>query len=139
MNIGPAEEKQGGRKRPSNLACSFEAVLGAFYLDGKLFETKKFIESLIKDEVHKVDDNEQIYNPKAILQEYVQGKYKNLPEYVVAAEVGPPHNKIFTVEVTAQDGIFGCGEGNSKKEAQQKAAYDAISKLGLLDEGKKDE
>lgn len=134
MNIGPAEEKQGGRQRPSNLACAFEAVLGAFYLDGRLDAAKSYIEDLIKDEVPLVDANEQFYNPKAILQEYVQGKYKSLPEYVVVDEIGPPHNKTFKVEVKAQDGIFGYGEGNSKKEAQQKAAYDAISELGLLDE-----
>lgn len=139
MNIGPAEDKQGGRKRSSNIACAFEAVLGAFYLDGKVAEVKLFIENLIKDEVHVVDDNEQVYNPKAILQEFVQAEYKILPEYLVVDEVGPPHNKTFKVEVKAPDDIFGYGEGNSKKEAQQKAAYNAILKLGLIQEKEENE
>jgi ribonuclease III len=133
LKLGYHEEKLGGRARPSTLACAFEALLGALYLDGKLKELHETLENLIKDEVTEIDKSASKYNFKAMLQEYTQAKGYDLPEYAVAKEEGPPHDKIFDIEVLIGGNKYGCGSGKSKKEAQQKAAEMAVINLGLLD------
>lgn len=132
LNIGPAEEKQGGRMRESTLACAFEALLGALYLDGKLQNLYSFLIELASREVEYIDKNDVFYNPKAILQEFTQDRYKILPIYETVAETGQAHDKTFYVKVFIKEQPVGEGKGKSKKEAQQKAAYDAIEKLGLV-------
>lgn len=132
LQIGPAEEKQGGRMKESILACAFEAVLGALYLDDKLENLYSFLIDLASKEVEFIDQNDVFYNPKTILQEFAQEKYKILPIYQTISETGPAHDKIFDIKVFIKEQEVGQGQGKSKKEAQQKAAYDAIEKLGLL-------
>ncbi|MDD3419532.1 MAG: ribonuclease III [Candidatus Gastranaerophilales bacterium] len=132
IQVGPAEEKQGGRLRESTLACAFEAVLGALYLDGRLENLYSFLIDLASREVEFIDKNDVFYNPKAILQEFTQEKYKILPIYETVLESGPAHDKTFVVQVMVKDQKVGQGQGKTKKEAQQKAAYDAIEKLGLI-------
>lgn len=132
INIGPAEEKQGGRMRESTLACAFEALLGALYLDGKLDNLYSFLIDLASCEVEFIDKNDVFYNPKAILQEFTQERYKILPIYETVAETGQAHDRTFFVKVFIKEQPVGEGNGKSKKEAQQKAAYDAIEKLGLI-------
>lgn len=132
LQIGPSEEKQGGRMRESTLACAFEAVLGALYLDDKMDKLYAFLINLVASEVEFIDKNDVFYNPKAILQEYTQEQYKILPIYQTVGESGPAHDRIFTVKVFIKDQAVGQGQGKSKKEAQQKAAYNAISRLGLI-------
>lgn len=132
LQIGPAEEKQGGRLRESTLACAFEALLGALYLDDKLDKLYAFLINLASMEVEFIDKNDVFYNPKAILQEYTQEQYKILPIYQTVAETGPAHDRTFVVNVFVKDQAVGQGQGKSKKEAQQKAAFDAIERLGLI-------
>ncbi len=132
LQIGPAEEKQGGRMRESTLACAFEALLGALYLDDKLDKLYAFLINLASAEVEFIDKNDVFYNPKAILQEYTQEQYKILPIYQTVGETGPAHDRTFTVNVFIKEQVVGQGQGKSKKEAQQKAAYSAIERLGLV-------
>jgi ribonuclease-3 len=132
IQIGPAEEKQGGRMRESTLACAFEAMLGALYLDGKLENLYSFLIDLASREVEFIDKNDVFYNPKAMLQEFTQEQYKILPLYETVSETGPAHDRTFAVQVKIKEQIVGQGQGKTKKEAQQKAAYDAIEKLGLI-------
>ena len=113
--------KQGVRKLESVTACSFEAVLGAYYLDGKFKELLKVVENIFIP-----------YNAKAILQEYTQGQTKETPVYKLVNTTGPDHNKTFEVEVAYQGKIIASGSGKSKKDAEQKAAYEACIKLGAL-------
>lgn len=134
LNIGANEEKQGGRMRESILACAFEAMLGAIYLDGKMDKLFPFLINLAIDEVALIDQNQTFCNPKAVLQEFTQEKYKILPIYELLEEKGPSHDKLFCVKVLIKDQDIGYGEGKSKKEAQQNAASDAISKLGILED-----
>ena len=136
LNLGPHEEKSGGRQRPSILACAFEALLGALYEDGFLDEIYIFLEDLYENYVDEIDSNMCVYNVKALLQEYTQSKNKDLPEYIIRSEKGKDHNKVYEVEVRYNGEILGKGKGKSKKEAEKDAAMDASINLGLIVEGK---
>jgi len=133
LKIGRHEAKLGGRTRLSTLACAFEALLGAFYLDGKFKQLYEFLIEFLKDEVTEIDNSSSKYNFKAMLQEYAQANAMEIPEYIVINEKGPAHNKVFTVEVRLNGEKLGFGEGNSKKEAHKIAARMAAVALGLLE------
>ncbi len=130
--IGPSEEKQGGRKRESNIACSLEAILGAYYLSGKREEIEKFIRDYVIVYADDVDKHFEKYNAKDILQQYTQGQNKTRPEYNVISVSGPAHRPVFTVEVEWSGKIISKAEGKSKKEAEQLGAYEACKRLGII-------
>lgn len=131
--IGKHEEKQGCRKLNSICACTFEAVLGAYYLDGKFEDIIKYIEKTFKPYILEVSTHFEKFNAKAILQEYTQDKTKTTPEYKVIDEIGPEHKKEFLIEVIYNNEILATGKGSTKKEAEQKGAYEACKKLGIIE------
>lgn len=131
--LGKHEEKQGCRKLESVCACAFEAVLGAYYLDGKFIELIEFINRIFLPYIQEVDKNFEKYNAKALLQEYTQSKTKTIPEYRVINETGPAHNKTFEVEVWYEGKLIASASGKSKKDAEQKCAYEACKKLGIAE------
>lgn len=126
------EAKQGLANLESVCACAFEAVLGAFYLDGKQKEIKQFLEKVLTPYIEEVDGNFEKYNAKAILQEYTQGIDKHTPIYTLVEEKGPAHKKIFTVEVSYQGNVVAKGSGKTKKDAEQQAAFQACKILGVI-------
>ncbi len=126
------EEKQGCRNLESVCACAFEAVLGAYYLDGKFDELLNYIKSEFEFYIEEINKNASKYNAKAVLQEYTQGLTKETPVYRVVAEIGPAHKKEFEVEVSYQENVIARATGKSKKEAEQKCAYEACKKLGVI-------
>lgn len=126
------EEKQGLAKIESVCACAFEAVLGAFYLDGKLEQLKPFLEKVLIPYIEAVDANFEKYNAKALLQEFTQSIDKQIPVYKLVEETGPAHNRTFKVSVSYQNKVVSFGIGKSKKEAEQHAAYEACRILGAL-------
>ena len=132
IKLGPAEEKQGGRKRESNLACTMEAILGAYYLSGQIKETEKFINKYLSPFIDDIDKHFENYNAKDLLQQYTQSIDKTLPEYITLAVTGPAHKPIFEVEVVWQGKVIATEKGGSKKEAQQNCAYEACKKLGII-------
>ncbi|WP_027340530.1 ribonuclease III [Halonatronum saccharophilum] len=127
--LGKGEEMTGGRKRDSILADAFEALVGSIYLDRGLEVVEKFILSLLVPDIKNVEIGEHIQDYKTLLQEIIQRDSNSRPEYKVVKEEGPDHNKEFTIEVDFDGDILGRGKGSSKKEAQQRAAKDAISKI----------
>lgn len=126
------EEKQGCRKLNSICACAFEATLGAYYLDGKYNELEKYIETTFEPYIIDVKDHFEKFNAKAVLQEYTQGKTKNTPIYTVIREIGPEHKKEFEIEVKYNNEVLAIEKGLTKKEAEQKCAYSACKKLGII-------
>ena len=126
------EEKQGCRKLNSICACAFEAILGAYYLDGKFDEIVKFIEKTFQPYIDDVKNHFEKFNAKAILQEFTQGQTKNTPVYTVINESGPQHRKEFEIEVKYNDEVLAVEKGSTKKEAEQKCAYSACIKLGII-------
>ncbi len=129
--LSKSEEKCGGRKRISNNACAFEAILGAYYLAGKIDEINIFLRKILEPEILNIINNLDKHNAKELLQEYTQSIDKTLPNYNIVNISGPPHKPSFEAEVVYNGKILGQGSGHSKKEAQQNAANDACQKLGL--------
>ena len=120
--LGKGEDQTGGRKRKSVLSDALEAVIGAIYLDGGFANAKEFVEKFILTDI----DNKQLfYDSKTILQEVVQGKHRQL-SYVLLEEVGPDHDKSFTVGVMIGNEQVSTGTGHRKKAAEQEAAYRAL-------------
>ena len=129
IRLGKGEEMTGGRTRDSILADCFEAVVGSIYLDQGLEAAREFVLELLVENIKNVERGDYVRDYKTVLQELVQQNTNFRPEYEVVDEQGPDHNKIFTVEVELNDEIVGVGQGNSKKEAEQEAAKEAIAKL----------
>ncbi|HXG30293.1 MAG TPA: ribonuclease III [Thermodesulfobacteriota bacterium] len=132
--LGKGEELTGGRKRESNLAGAFEALIGAVYLDGGYRRVFQVISRLLKD---CLDRKEIFIDYKTRLQELAQKQYKIMPKYKVVLEEGPPHDKCFHVEVKVARKVLGRGLGRNKKEAEQAAAKEGLENLGLLDQSKR--
>lgn len=130
LRLGKGEEASGGRDRKAILADVFEAFLAATYLTYGLSKTKE----IVYDVVIKAIENKEDYflhDYKSILQELLQADKKGV-EYVLENEEGPSHNKTFTTVVKIDGVILGRGVSNSKKESEQKAAKDALSKQAVV-------
>ncbi|OGS08692.1 MAG: ribonuclease III [Elusimicrobia bacterium RIFOXYA12_FULL_51_18] len=124
--LGVGEHQTGGGKRSSILSNSFEALIGAIYLDGGLEPAETFV----KRWLHGQDMGgmeERDY--KSVLQEIIQKRHKKPPEYEIISTVGPEHDKVFTIRVLIGKKVLGMGSGKNKKEAQQAAARNAIDYL----------
>lgn len=126
------DEKQGVTKLESVTACAFEAVLGAYYLDGKFTELKNFAKPIFKPYIEEIEKHFEKYNAKAILQEYTQSLTKETPVYKLIGTKGPEHHKTFEIEVSYRGEVIATGEGKTKKDAEQNAAYEACQKLGAI-------
>lgn len=126
------EEKQGHKKLNSVCACVFEAVLGAYYLDGKFNQIVKYIEKTFEPYIDEVQKHFVKFNAKAVLQEYTQGINKTTPIYTVINTSGPAHKTEFEIEVRFNDEVLAVEKGSTKKEAEQKCAYTACEKLGII-------
>lgn len=128
-----AEERgAGGGQQPSILCDAFEALLGALYLDGGLGVCRRFVEAHVLDDFHDLIRRDDYVNFKSKLLEHTQSQGNGHPRYLVHAEEGPDHDKVFSVEVSITGERIGRGQGRSKKEAQQMAAKDALQRLGAL-------
>lgn len=128
--LGKGEEKSGGRKKRTILAGAFEALLGAIYLDQGYETAKKFLFPLLANFFRKVDSQEfLIENYKSALQEYLQKENLPSPVYKTLVAMGPDHEKRFIVEVCSGEVPLAKARGNSKKNAEQKAAQKALSRL----------
>lgn len=132
--LGAGEEHTGGRRRESNVACSLEAVLGVYYLDGKINDVERFLSENLLPYADDIEKHFEKYNAKAVLQEYTQKESCELPVYSVVETKGPAHKPVFVVQVAYKDEVLAFGEGTTKKDAQQDAAYKACIKLGAIKE-----
>jgi ribonuclease-3 len=135
LRMGAGEARSGGAEKPSLLADAFEAVVAAIYLDGGLDATEEFLRRTFGPEVSGIDIGDlSFHDYKTTLQETAQSLGLPLPEYRVIEESGPDHEKAFTVELSWDAEAFSRGSGPSKREAQRKAAKEALKKLGRLPE-----
>lgn len=125
LYLGVGEETTGGRTRQSLLANALEALIGAVYLDGGYDAAAAFVRQWCAKRHGSLPETDY----KSRLQELLQKKYKVPPIYELASSSGPDHDKTFAVEVRVGERRLGRGSGKSKKEAEQAAARDALSRL----------
>lgn len=124
--LGRGEMLTNGKEKPSILANTLEALLGALYLDAGYDEASILIRGLFYPIIKNVDSNKLINDFKSRLQEYTQETYKIRPEYTLIKEIGPAHDKTFRVAIQLHDRTISEGEGKTKKEAEQRAAREAF-------------
>jgi ribonuclease-3 len=126
LRLSRGEKRGSDRAREQILANSFEAVVGALYLDQGYDAAKKFITEAILTTFEEILRSGSWMDPKSHLQEVVQSREGFTPVYRVLEEVGPDHDKTFTVGVFVNNELRGQGEGPSKQAGQQKAAEAAL-------------
>lgn len=128
--MGRGEENSGGRVRPSILANTVEAIIGAMYLDCGMKRAKHFVLSNLKKYIDTVDKLPTMSDPKTALQEIVQKKYKKKPDYKLLSESGPDHQKMFVVGLFINGNLTEEGRGTSKRRAETEAARSVLNKIG---------
>ncbi|MBL7158922.1 ribonuclease III [Candidatus Microgenomates bacterium] len=129
LKLSKGEEKEGGRENPSILADTFEALLGAIYIDGDISQAKDFLEKAFYPYIQEIISKKNLKDPKSLFQEMIQEKIKTSPDYQVLEEKGPDHSKKFKVGVFVDKQLYGTGTGKSKQKAEEVAAKTAIEKI----------
>ncbi len=131
MRMGRGESASGGRDRDGLLGSTFEALIGAIYLDSGLEAVSRFMEPLLAGVRERVIMRAEIYDPKSRFQEWAQSEKLGTPKYVTVSASGPDHAKVFEVEVRIKDQVYGRGAGPSKQIAAQVAAQTALESLRI--------
>jgi ribonuclease III len=138
MLLGKGEERTGGRTKASLLSDTFEAVIGAYYLDSDIETVRELVEPLFEQIVERspttasASNSTHLVDPKGRLQQHALAEHGVLPEYVVISESGPHHDRTRTVEVQIAGQVYGTGTARGKRqEAEKQAAIDALKKLGI--------
>jgi ribonuclease-3 len=129
MRLGRGEEDTGGREKDSILAGGLEALVAAVYLDGGYAKGFRLIEGLYDPFLEELKGELKDQDYKTRLQEYMQRHGNTTPRYLVTAEKGPAHAKTFEVRIGVNGKAYGTGRGKSKKEAEQRAAEEALKSL----------
>ncbi|MEJ5166245.1 MAG: ribonuclease III [Thermoanaerobaculia bacterium] len=127
--LSNGEEKNGGREKQRILADTFEAYIAYIYLKKGIKKAKKILEELLDGAIKEKKELFFKLDPKSYLQQICQRKNFPLPEYRAEEPIGPAHSPTFFVEVLVEGKVLGKGEGTSKKEAEQRAAEEAIKKI----------
>lgn len=130
--LGKGEASSGGRERTSILADSFEAIIGAVYMDSGFQKASSFVLAQLKPALDMIGRGEGAKDYKTLLQEVVQKQNDSKIVYEIIDQRGPDHNKVFEVAVLVNDSRCGIGVGKSKKEAEQHAAKQALVQLNIL-------
>jgi len=126
LRLGEGELRSGGARRPSILADSVEAVIGAVFLDGGYAAARQVVRALLGSTLDAIDPAASSKDPKTLLQEYLQARRLALPQYAVVATRGEAHDQQFQVECAIPElGIRSLGEGASRRGAEQEAAREA--------------
>ena len=131
MRLGRGEDESGGRERKALLGSTFEALIGALYLDRGIPTVSEFVEPLLDQATRQIVYGRKDQDPKSLLQEWAQSEGLGTPFYQTVAAHGPDHDKVFEVTVMIHGKIYGRGAGPSKQAAAKAAARTAISALGL--------
>lgn len=128
VKLGRGEEISGGRNKPSILANTFEAIIGAVYIERGMDAVGQALVPLFREKVARSMGTGRRYDAKTALQEVVVRMTGGSPSYRVSS-TGPDHDKRFTAQVLVEAELQGVGEGRSKKQAEYNAASEALSRL----------
>lgn len=134
VRLSRGEDASGGRERPSILADSLEAVIGAIFLEHGLEKAREFILKVLSPPLRAIERQQHEKDYKTMLQELLQARHKALPTYRIVQVSGPDHDRTFVIEARFARRVLGKGAGKSKKEAQQAAAKQALKALASKSE-----
>lgn len=125
--LGKGEIKSDGARNPRILASVFEALMGAIFLESGYEATKDVCRLLFQSRIESLNSEIPFEKDfKTRIQEVYQKQFKRVPKYQLVEEVGPPHDRIFVVELVFDDQVVSKAQGKSKKEAEQRAAEEAL-------------
>ncbi len=128
--LSKGESRDTGRARAAILENTFEAIIGAIYLDAGYTSAEEFITRTIYGKIDDVIAQRSYQDAKSRFQEMAQEKRNTTPSYQTISEIGPDHAKVFTIGVFLGDKEIARGDGESKQEAEQKAARAGLTKMG---------
>jgi ribonuclease III len=128
LRLGYGEDESGGRRRVPLLCATFEAVVGAIYLDQGLPAAQQLIERLIKPTLIEIQAQSLHKDARSEFQVWAQAQFNITPQYRVVQISGPDHAREFTTQVLLKNEIWGEGRGKSKQAAAQAAAYAALTR-----------
>jgi ribonuclease-3 len=136
LRVGRGEEKSGGRRKRALLADAFEALLAAIFLDGGLAAATDFVHHGLGNELERADpEAAAAADFKTLLQERLQADYHAVPQYNVVEVAGPPHRRMFHVELSWNGGSVRA-EGRTIKAAETAAARLALEQISDEKESK---
>lgn len=137
MRLGKGAIKEGGRENSSLLSDTLEAYIAAYFLESGIEAVREFIQplfTLVADSIifpESDADPKSLIDSKGLFQQWALAKFVQNPEYFIIEESGPDHAKEFTAGVRVKGTVYGVGKGNSKKNAEKRAAEAALRKVGL--------
>ena len=144
MRLGNGAAKDGGRNNPSLLNDTFEATLGAYFLDAGIESVRRYVlkifqplaKQLVESSFDSLDIQQKRSSPRETFidsknrfQQWALAKYKIRPIYQIVAESGPDHAKQFVAHVLIDDRVYGIGTGGRKQEAEKRAAEVALKSI----------
>lgn len=135
LRLGYGEEESGGRDRTPLLCATFEAVIGAVYLDRGLERARPIIEGHIRPMLEQIRAGSLHKDAKSEFQVWAQARFNRTPHYHVIDSEGPDHARTFTVRVTVGEEAWGEGRGRSKQAAAQAAAAEAMARAETTADG----
>lgn len=133
MRLGRGESQGGGRDRDALLCDTFEALIGALYLDCGIDSVRVFTAPLLETASEDILLYHKNEDPKSLFQEWAQSQGYQAPIYITRNSSGPDHSKIFEVDVVVNGEIYGSGTGHSKQSAAKAAATKALDQIGMVD------
>jgi ribonuclease-3 len=131
MRLGRGEIDGGGRDRDNLLCGTFEAVIGALYIDSGFDAVRRFVEPLLENVIEDIIEQRDDVDAKSSLQEWAQGKGLGVPLYRQVEVAGPDHERVFTFQVVIDGQPYSTGSGTSKQEAGKNAAAETLRALGI--------
>jgi ribonuclease III len=135
LRLGLGEAASGGRERVAILSATFEALIGAVYLDKGLDSVNRLVVPLITPTLIEIRASDAHKDAKSEFQVWAQARYNVTPRYRVVDSSGPDHAKTFTMQVLVAEKIWGEGSGRSKQAAAQSAASAALIRAESMDAG----
>ncbi|MEG4917363.1 ribonuclease III [Microcoleus sp. B7-D4] len=131
MRLGKGAYREGGITNPNLLSSTFEAFIGAYYLDTQdMDKVRQFVQQMFDSVPENVVETRSTVDSKNRFQEWVQANGDTTPpKYVTVQAGGTPHKPEFLAKVYVAEKLYGEGKGKSKKDAEKNAAEDALAKL----------
>ena len=133
MRLGKGADRDGGRDSPSLLSDTFEAIIGAYFLESGIEAVRNYVELLYRSMDYFQSDivTQNLIDSKNRFQQWALANIGENPLYEIIAESGPDHAKEFTAQVSVQAEVYGVGQGRRKQDAQKRAAEAALKRLGI--------